>query len=156
MLERTRHPWLRRAIVLFLAFVVIATYMPKEAYTAYAASKASVYDGRTLKGSDGKPYYPNQKNGGYYYAKFSNKEGTKFVYRHARATSAKKTIVVDSGKGNYQGYCLEHGAWMNAGATGYSAEEQKKLMDLKWMKPYSADALMGIQRYQCKRPSVGA
>lgn len=143
--ETTRHPWLRRAVVLLLAFVVIATYMPHEALEAYAATKASIYDGRTLKGDDGKPYYPNQKGGGYYWAKFSNKAGDGFVYRQARAISAKKTIVVDSGKGTYQGYCLEHGAWMNAGATGYSAKEQESLMDLKWMKPYSKDAKDGIR-----------
>lgn len=146
MLQETkRHPWLRRAVVLLLAFVIVATYMPHEALQAYAATKASVYDGRTLKGSDGKSYYPNQKGGGYYYAKFSNKAGDGFVYRLARATSAKKTIVVDSGKGTYQGYCLEHGAWMNAGATGYSAEEQSDLLKLRWMKPYSDSTMEGIR-----------
>lgn len=145
MLEQSKHPCLRRIMVLLLAFTVLATYMPQAALPAYAATKASVYDGKTLKGFDGKPYYPNQKGGGYYYAKFSNKEGTGFVYRLARATSAKKTIVVKTGKSSYQGYCLEHGAWMNAGATGYSADSQKELDKLLWMRPYSEKTLQGMR-----------
>ncbi|MGF6376701.1 hypothetical protein M2140_001779 [Clostridiales Family XIII bacterium PM5-7] len=142
----TKHSqnWARRFMVILIAIAVVFTYMPQELYT-YAASKASVYDGRTLKGSDGKPYYPNQKDDGYYWAKFSNKAGSGFVYRKARATSAKKLIMVNNGKTTYQGYCLEHGAWMNAGATGYSAEEQESLMEMKWMDPYSEDALKGMR-----------
>lgn len=140
--------WLRKGTVLLLVFAIFLAYMPTQSMTTYAASKgikASVYDGSTLKGSDGKPYYPNTKGGGYYWAKFSNKAGDGFVYRLARAFSAKKSIVVKTSKGTYQGYCLEHGAWMNAGATGYSADEQSDLMHLRWMKPYSENTLEGMR-----------
>lgn len=145
MFETKKHPIMRKAFVLLMAVVMLAAYMPQQAFQTYAATKASVYDGRTLKGSDGKSYYPNNKGGGYYYAKFSNAKGDGFVYRLARATSAKKTIVVDSGKSTYAGYCLEHGAWLNAGATGYSAEKQEELEKLRWMKPYSNSTLQGIR-----------
>lgn len=145
MLENKKHPILRKAFVLLMAVIMLAAYMPQQAFQTYAATKASVYDGRTLKGSDGKPYYPNNKGGGYYYAKFSNAKGDGFVYRLARATSAKKTIVVDNGKETYQGYCLEHGAWLNAGATGYSAEKQEELEKLRWMQPYSRSTREGMR-----------
>ena len=145
MLENKKHPILRKAFVLMMAVIMLAAYMPQQAFQTYAATKASVYDGRTLKGSDGKPYYPNNKGGGYYYAKFSNAKGDGFVYRLARATSAKKTIVVDNGKETYQGYCLEHGAWLNAGATGYSAEKQEELEKLRWMQPYSRSTREGMR-----------
>ncbi len=146
MFETKKHPVLRKVFVLLMAVVMLAAYMPQQVFqTTYAATKASVYDGRTLKGSDGKPYYPNNKGGGYYYAKFSNAKGDGFVYRLARATSAKKTIVVDNGKETYQGYCLEHGAWLNAGGTGYSAEKQQDLEKLRWMRPYSESTLQGMR-----------
>ena len=63
--------WLRKGTVLLLVFAIFLAYMPTQSMTTYAASKgikASVYDGSTLKGSDGKPYYPNTKGGGYYWA----------------------------------------------------------------------------------------
>ncbi|WP_161907957.1 SpaA isopeptide-forming pilin-related protein [Emergencia sp. 1XD21-10] len=143
--KQKTYSWLRKGAVLLLAFAILLAYMPLQSMTAYAATKASVYDGATLKGSDGKPYYPNNKGGGYYWAKFSNKAGDGFVYRLARATSAKKTIVAKTSKGSYQAYCLEHGAWMNAGATGYSADEQSDLMKLRWMQPYSDKTLEGMR-----------
>jgi hypothetical protein len=145
MEQRMKHPWLCRSMMLLLIFTILAAYMPQATFEAFAATKASVYDGRQLKGSDGKPYYPNNKGGGFYWAKFSNLAGDGFVYRLARATSAKKTIVVKNGKHEYSGYCLEHGAWLNAGATGYSADAQQELERLRWMRPYSKDTLRGMQ-----------
>lgn len=82
MEKQRTYSWLRKGAVLLLAFAILLAYMPVQSVTTYAATKASVYDGSTLKGSDGKPYYPNNKGGGYYWAKFSNKAGNGFVYHY--------------------------------------------------------------------------
>ena len=79
MEQRMKHPWLCRSMMLLLIFTILAAYMPQATFEAFAATKASVYDGRQLKGSDGKPYYPNNKGGGFYWAKFSNLAGDGFL-----------------------------------------------------------------------------
>lgn len=56
----------------------------------------------------------------------------------------KNTLVINNGKSRYQGYCLEHGAWMNPGSTSYKATVTQ-LKTLYWLKPYSESTIKWIE-----------
>ncbi|MGF6375371.1 hypothetical protein M2140_000405 [Clostridiales Family XIII bacterium PM5-7] len=101
----------RRCLVLLLAFAVIFTYVPQEAFAGSqfrAGSKVYFVNGNVLEGKDGKPY------GGY----VSN------ASRHAYAIKP-----IGGGK-TIRGYCLERDV-MNPsnGSTKYTANDPTKFFD---------------------------
>ncbi len=133
----------RRAGIMMLLFFLLLSGIPGQIYGAAMekGDEVTISEGKELIGADGKPYYLAS---GYYTARFSNSSGTGFDYRVCLATTSKNTLVINNGKTRYQGYCLEHGAWMNPGSTAYKATVTQ-LETLYWLKPYSADTIRWIE-----------
>ncbi|MGF6375708.1 hypothetical protein M2140_000757 [Clostridiales Family XIII bacterium PM5-7] len=134
---------MKKGVIIILAILVTMTNVPMEAFGALMdkGEIVTISEGRELVGSDDKPYYLAK---GYYNARFSNKAGTGFDYRVCLAVSPKKIININNGKSKYQGYCLEHGAWMNPGSTKYTGSSTN-LMSLFWLKPYKESTIRGIE-----------
>ena len=142
MVKKARED-LRRTTVSVLIFFLLISCIPTQVFGAAMekGDEVTISEGKELIGADGKPYY---LAAGYYTARFSNSSGTGFDYRVCLATSSKNTLVINNGKSRYQGYCLEHGAWMNPGSTSYKATVTQ-LKTLYWLKPYSESTIKWIE-----------
>ncbi len=142
MVKKARED-LRRTTVSVLIFFLLISCIPAQVFGAAMekGDEVTISEGKELIGADGKPYY---LAAGYYTARFSNSSGTGFDYRVCLATSSKNTLVINNGKSRYQGYCLEHGAWMNPGSTSYKATVTQ-LKTLYWLKPYSESTIKWIE-----------
>lgn len=144
-LHKKTHGLLRKAAVLILAALTVVSFMPAQAFAfgMENGEKCTISEGRELIGMDGKPFWMHPDE--YYTARFSNKDGSGFVYRISRATTTKNTIVISDGKDSYQGYCLEHGAWLNGDATKYKGMAEEDMKNLAWLQPYTLGEMHGMK-----------
>lgn len=127
MYQEKKHLWLQRLFVIFLALVIVMTYMPSEAFAGTMANgwevgdKAYFKNGSELRASDGKPYYNYHTSG----------------HRYAYCISP-----ISGGK-TIRGYCLERNIDNpHDGDTKYYA---KTWNTAKRIKDYSLDKQRGIQ-----------
>lgn len=126
MYQEKKHLWLRKVTVILLAFIVVFTYMPSEAYAGMVngwkvGSKAYFKNGSELKASDGKPYY-NYHTSGHRYA---------------------YCIAPINGGNTIRGYCLERNIDNpHNGDTKYYA---KTWNTAKRIKEYGIDKQIGIK-----------
>lgn len=145
MLNTQSHPWHRKCIVLLMAFVMVITYMPSQAFAGSGDFGTHAYfrNGSILEGSDGKPYYNDSRaytnryystaSGGWKYDRNCHaQQGA----RHAYSLRSKKTGQ------SYRAYCLEQDVMNpNSGNTLYSADE---IEDIEFLKKLTQEERDGI------------
>ena len=131
MYDVTKHPYLRKLVVLLMAFVMVVTYFPMQTFAASGEwTHAYFRNGSVLEGSDGKPYYNDSRrySNRWYTTKWNIDDNCYAQQgpRHAYSLKNKRTGQT------YRAYCLEQDVKNpNSGNTLYSAEQMENISFLK-------------------------
>ncbi|MGF6376750.1 hypothetical protein M2140_001828 [Clostridiales Family XIII bacterium PM5-7] len=135
----------RRLLVMLVAFAVVFTYIPQEAFAANGwrpGSKAYFRNGGDVKGSDGKYFYNDSRrySNRWYGSGGLHRDDNSYALRGPRHSFLIKPT--DGGPA-VQGYCLEQDvANPSTGNVKYVAEEWE---NSEWMQKYSGNVQRGMQ-----------
>lgn len=154
MYDAKNHPYLKRCVVLLMAFVMIVTYLPQQVFAAGDDwTHAYFRNGSVLEGSDGKAYYNDSRRySNRWYTTQWNIDDNCYAQqgaRHAYSLKNRKTGQT------YRAYCLEQDVMNpNSGNTLYSAEQME---NIKFLKQLTKNQKIGIEfaLLYGKQPDVG-
>lgn len=142
MYDVTKHPYLRKLVVLLMAVVMVVTYFPMQTFAASGEwTHAYFRNGSVLEGSDGKPYYNDSRrySNRWYTTKWNIDDNCYAQQgpRHAYSLKNKRTGQT------YRAYCLEQDVKNpNSGNIVYKAEQMK---DIEFLKQLTAEQKKGIE-----------
>lgn len=142
MYDVTKHPYLRKLVVLLMAFVMVVTYFPMQTFAASGEwTHAYFRNGSVLEGSDGRAYYNDSRrySNRWYTTKWNIDDNCYAQQgpRHAYSLKNRRTGQT------YRAYCLEQDVKNpNSGNTLYTAEQ---LQDIQFLKHLTKEQKIGIE-----------